>query len=159
MPCVCGKGFTTDLCCGRFLSGEAWPLTAEELMRSRYAAFATGNAAYLEETHDPATRVQAYDLRANPAWEGLEILDTLAGGAEDEAGIVEFKATFRARPRSYPAILHERSNFRRLEGRWYYTDGVVPQQRPVVREGIPGRNDPCSCGSGKKFKKCCGGRV
>jgi uncharacterized protein len=26
----------------------------------------------------------------------------------------------------------------------------------VIREATPGRNDPCSCGSGKKFKKCCG---
>jgi uncharacterized protein len=26
----------------------------------------------------------------------------------------------------------------------------------VIREATPGRNDACSCGSGKKFKKCCG---
>ena len=30
-------------------------------------------------------------------------------------------------------------------------------QQPVIRETAKiGRNDPCSCGSGKKFKKCCG---
>lgn len=27
--------------------------------------------------------------------------------------------------------------------------------QPIVREATPGRNDPCSCGSGKKYKKCC----
>jgi len=30
-------------------------------------------------------------------------------------------------------------------------------QEPVVRQGDKiGRNDPCSCGSEKKYKKCCG---
>jgi hypothetical protein len=33
-------------------------------------------------------------------------------------------------------------------------DYVPPQ--PFVRESKIGRNDPCSCGSGKKYKKCCG---
>ena len=31
--------------------------------------------------------------------------------------------------------------------------------QPVRREGIPGRNDPCPCGSGRKYKKCCLGRT
>lgn len=26
----------------------------------------------------------------------------------------------------------------------------------IVKEKEPGRNDPCPCGSGKKYKKCCG---
>ena len=36
-------------------------------------------------------------------------------------------------------------------------DAAAPQLRPERRD-LPkvGRNDPCSCGSGKKFKKCCG---
>ena len=29
-------------------------------------------------------------------------------------------------------------------------------EKPVHSEKVIGRNDPCSCGSGKKFKKCCG---
>ena len=28
--------------------------------------------------------------------------------------------------------------------------------QPVIKDKIPGRNDPCSCGSGKKYKQCCG---
>lgn len=27
---------------------------------------------------------------------------------------------------------------------------------PIHAEKAPGRNDPCPCGSGKKYKKCCG---
>ena len=30
------------------------------------------------------------------------------------------------------------------------------EQRTVVRKTEPGRNDPCPCGSGKKYKNCCG---
>ena len=30
------------------------------------------------------------------------------------------------------------------------------RSRTVVKEKLPGRNDPCPCGSGKKYKKCCG---
>jgi hypothetical protein len=32
----------------------------------------------------------------------------------------------------------------------------VTGPQPVTRESEPGRNDPCPCGSGKKYKKCCG---
>ena len=34
-------------------------------------------------------------------------------------------------------------------------DGTV-QRRPVVKKNKVGRNDPCPCGSGKKYKHCCG---
>ncbi|MEG1850349.1 MAG: SEC-C metal-binding domain-containing protein, partial [Oscillospiraceae bacterium] len=34
-------------------------------------------------------------------------------------------------------------------------DGTLKKQ-PVKKAGKPGRNDPCPCGSGKKYKKCCG---
>nr|WP_238346205.1 SEC-C metal-binding domain-containing protein [Luteimonas saliphila] len=37
-------------------------------------------------------------------------------------------------------------------------DGVFPQA-PRRREAVPGRNDPCPCGSGRKYKKCCGAGV
>jgi len=30
------------------------------------------------------------------------------------------------------------------------------QKMPAVKERTPGRNDPCPCGSGKKYKHCCG---
>lgn len=32
----------------------------------------------------------------------------------------------------------------------------TPKTEPVKVAKEPGRNDPCPCGSGKKFKKCCG---
>jgi uncharacterized protein len=33
---------------------------------------------------------------------------------------------------------------------------IGPRVTQVIREATPGRNDVCSCGSGKKYKKCCG---
>ncbi|HEY6611883.1 MAG TPA: YchJ family metal-binding protein, partial [Pseudomonas sp.] len=41
----------------------------------------------------------------------------------------------------------ERSDFVRVAGRWYFVDPTVTLKA--------GRNDPCPCGSGLKFKKCC----
>ncbi|NLW07363.1 MAG: preprotein translocase subunit SecA [Clostridia bacterium] len=37
-----------------------------------------------------------------------------------------------------------------------YRDADTPSQQPVRREQKVGRNAPCPCGSGKKYKKCCG---
>ncbi len=37
-----------------------------------------------------------------------------------------------------------------------YEQAVSGKQEPIVRAGSKlGRNDPCPCGSGKKFKRCC----
>ncbi len=37
--------------------------------------------------------------------------------------------------------------------------GAVPGAQPTPRHDVVGRNDPCPCGSGKKYKKCCGRNV
>lgn len=123
-------------------------------MRSRYTAYATGDAAYLQRTLAREHRA-GFDVKDVEAgmrqteWTGLEILDTVDGGADDDTGIVEFAATFKAQGKLH--VLQERSNFRRADGQWVYVDGETAL-RPVKA----GRNDPCPCGSGKKFKQCCG---
>ncbi len=35
-------------------------------------------------------------------------------------------------------------------------NGEKPKKKPIVKKNKVGRNDPCPCGSGKKYKKCCG---
>jgi preprotein translocase subunit SecA len=35
-------------------------------------------------------------------------------------------------------------------------DGEERKHQPVTADKEPGRNDPCPCGSGKKYKKCHG---
>lgn len=103
---------------------QSWPETAEALMRSRFEAFRAGDAAWLLASWHPSTRPAALDLTDNPQWRGLQIVDTIAGSASDETGIVEFRATHLA-PGGGVDVQHERSRFAREDGRWYYVDSVA----------------------------------
>jgi SEC-C motif-containing protein len=97
-------------------------------MRSRYTAFVRGAVDYLIETHDVSTRSTA-DRAAitrfarDTGWLGLEIVGTERGGESDDDGIVEFIA--RGVTDRQPFIQRERSRFRRVDGRWYYVDGLI----------------------------------
>jgi SEC-C motif-containing protein len=117
--CPCG-GASYATCCGPFHGGAAAP-TAEALMRSRYSAFALGLAAYLRDTWHPATRPADLDLDNGLEWRRLQIVDTARGGPEDESGVVEFRAAHRSAAGA--GVLHERSRFTRVDGRWVYRDG------------------------------------
>ena len=103
-------------------AGRAWPETAEALMRSRFEAFRSGDADWLLASWHPSTRPAALDLSHNPRWRGLQIVDTVAGTAADDTGIVEFRATYLHQRELQ--VLHERSRFIREAGRWYYLDAV-----------------------------------
>jgi SEC-C motif domain protein len=163
--CPCGSDLEFTACCAPLLSGESHAPTAEALMRSRYVAYVRHDMAYLRRTLDVSKR-PGFDVKdverwnKGVVWQGLRILSATAGGESDSAGEVEFTASFEQQGREYE--LHERSRFRRVEGRWFYVDGKAdrsPRQggAPVVRESPKvGRNAPCPCGSGRKFKKCCG---
>ena len=89
-------------------------------------------------------------------WLGLEILSTEQGLQGDETGYVEFVAHFSSEGERYAH--RERSLFRHdvQDGRWYFLEEANRKSAPVVKGKQAGRNDPCPCGSGKKFKKCCG---
>ncbi len=118
-PCPCG-GATYRTCCLPFHLGAAAP-TAEALMRSRYSAFAFGRRPYLRSTWAPATRPRDVDLDDGVVWRRLQIVDTARGGPGDDTGVVEFRAAFRSAEGA--GVLHERSRFVRLGGRWMYLDG------------------------------------
>lgn len=91
-------------------------------MRSRFSAFALGLDAYLLSSWHPSTRPVALELDQGTVWRKLQIVDTVAGGAGDEAGVVEFRASFRD-ANGTAGVLHERSRFEHVDGRWYYLDG------------------------------------
>ena len=157
--CPCGSGRALSTCCGLYLERHADAPTAEALMRSRYTAFVLRNAGYLLDTWDPAQRPRRLEFEKDPTeWLGLEILRTEAGGESDVDGRVEFIARFRGPGASNEQSLHELSRFRKVAGRWLYVDGDTRAGRaPTVRAAqAPGRNDPCPCGSGQKYKRCCG---
>jgi SEC-C motif-containing protein len=157
--CPCGRERALEDCCGRFVAGREAPQTAEELMRSRYSAFVTHAIDYLIATHHPETRgeLSREEVRRfseGVTWGGLQILDCVDGQPGDEQGWVEFVANYIERGEE--RIHHERSLFRRHQGRWYFHSAEYPKAAPVVRaQPKIGRNDPCPCGSGKKYKKCC----
>lgn len=128
--CPCGSGDPLPACCGRFHSGSAEAPTAVALMRSRYSAFALGEADYLLRTWHPSTRPARLDLDPEMRWTGLVIVATEAGGLFDRTGTVEFCAQYRvdgggAERRT--GELAERSRFVREGGRWLYLDGVIEQ--------------------------------
>jgi SEC-C motif-containing protein len=150
-PCPCGSGSPFSACCEPYLEGEDLPQRAEQLMRSRYCAFVMGNSAYLLQTWHESTRSEKLQLEQGVNWFGLQVVETQAGEADDDEGWVEFIAKFKGHDRLQ--YLHERSHFLREDGRWYYVDGQIYQQPKADKIG---RNDPCPCGSGKKFKRCCG---
>ncbi|MGB0554048.1 MAG: YchJ family protein [Alphaproteobacteria bacterium] len=156
--CPCGSGRYVDTCCDPILAGTPAP-TAEALMRSRYTAFMRGDLAYIDRTHalekrDTAERSAAKNTFNSVEWIRLEVLQSARGGATDDIGMVEFAAHFR---QNGAELVHrERSNFRRDDGLWVYVDGDFPEGAGASRIGKVGRNASCPCGSGKKFKKCCG---
>jgi SEC-C motif domain protein len=105
------------------MTHAAWPTTAEALMRSRFEAFARGDAAHLLATWHPTTRPAALDLDDGLEWRALQIVDTVAGGPDDDDGVVEFRASYRSPEGA--GLLHERSRFTRVDGRWVYVDGDI----------------------------------
>ena len=157
--CPCNSGKSFEECCGPILDGTAKAETAEALMRSRYTAHVKGNFDHVAATHAPEAAAD-YNISSAKAqfagieWLGLEIIETTDGGANDETGTVTFAARF-----SENGELHahrEKSDFRKIDGSWMYVDGQInPGIEPRRVEKV-GRNAPCPCGSGKKYKKCCG---
>lgn len=156
--CPCGSGKAYSDCCEPVITGARPAETAEQLMRARYSAYAGVNTDFIFGSTHPDHR-KGYDHEGTKEWAGssewlgLEIVDTQGGGIDDDAGEVEFIARYREKGtlRSH----HERAQFQRDKGRWYFTDGSLVKPRPVSVTKI-GRNDPCTCGSGLKYKKCCG---
>jgi SEC-C motif-containing protein len=152
-PCPCGSKQLLSACCLRFIDGPADPPSAGELMRSRYTAHALGKIPYILATCHPSIR-RKQDALAIARWcdnsefMRLEVLETKAGGVNDEEGTVQFIAWILEKGQF--GGLHECSTFTRHEGLWTYLGG---RHLPVK---MPGVNDPCPCGTERKFKNCCG---
>jgi SEC-C motif-containing protein len=123
--CPCGTGRGYDECCGPLHRGESVAATAEQLMRSRYSAFAVGDADYLLRTWHSTTRPESRDHHPAQRWLGLTVLDTRKGGADDPTGTVEFRAIYRQAGRTDE--LHERSRFVRESGNWVYVGPLPPR--------------------------------
>jgi SEC-C motif-containing protein len=156
--CPCGSSKQLDDCCAPILAGTPAP-SALALLRSRYTAFVHGNIGYLAETLAPDIRdefdlVEAERIVGAAKWQGLEIRAVTGGGEDDDTASIEFMARFSLQGQQ--RVQHERATFGRQDGRWVCTGGEVNPKEPPRHVDKVGRNDPCPCGSGKKYKKCCG---
>jgi SEC-C motif domain protein len=123
--CLCDSKKLFKKCCERFLNGSVIAKTPKQLMRSRYTAYALGNygeyllASWLPESAKGLTVASLSEK--NNEWVKLEVLNSQQNGDE---GRVEFKAYYKSDDDSLN-ILHEKSIFRRIDGRWYYVNGEV----------------------------------
>ena len=139
------------------LENTSWPESPRKLLEARYKAFANGTVDFIIDSHHPETRAQV-DRTAietwskGSQWEGLDIQDEKLSG---EKAFITFTVRYS---KDLKTVNHtELAEFRQQEGRWYYFDSEFPPPVSIRREGDKvGRNDPCTCGSGKKFKKCHG---
>jgi SEC-C motif domain protein len=158
--CPCGSNLSFAECCEPVIEGRRPAVTAEELMRSRYSAYVKHQIEYLRTSLHPEHR-EDFDEKntrqwaESSEWHSMEIIQSRNGGPEDTEGQVEFVVTFTQN--GARMTHHELGNFKKVDGIWYFETGEAVAPKPVVRaEPKTGRNDPCPCGSGLKFKKCCG---
>lgn len=126
MDCYCGSQKNYQQCCGPFIEGHAQPSTPEELMRSRYTAFALKKVEYIKKTHDPLT-AGSFDFDSNRLWAhqvDFIRLDVVNHQTQGNTGTVEFKAYYRDNDQVH--CHHEVSTFRYDGQTWYYSSGKYP---------------------------------
>ena len=128
-------------------------------MRARYSAFAVGAMDFVVASNHSRTRHEIdipyiTEWSQTSTWRGLQIIETKVVG--DDEAYVSFEAQFTQAGKDQNH--REKSLFEREDGKWRFVTGDE-LKNPTVRYETPrtGRNDPCPCGSGKKYKKCCGG--
>ncbi len=134
-----------------------WPKTPKELLKARYQAFVKGDVDFIVESCHPQIRakqdqksIEAWSRNAD--WKGLAIEHE---EADEDRAFIDFTVRF---VESGENVEHkEKAEFRKKDDRWYYFDSKFSRPEPIRRDSEKvGRNDPCPCGSGKKYKKCCG---
>jgi SEC-C motif-containing protein len=158
--CPCGLDTPFESCCEPVIDGSRMAQTAEELMRARYTAYVKTNVDFIIQTI-AQNKQEAQDKDSirkwseQSQWQKLEVLNVEKGGPDDREGYVEFIAHYLADGERNAH--HEIAHFKKEGDRWYFDDARYPTVKQYTRETPKiGRNDPCTCGSGKKFKKCCG---
>ena len=158
--CPCGSGKSLNECCQPIINNELKAETAEALIRARYTAHTLGDMDFILATHHPSTRADIDEVAtrrwaSESTWLSLEIINIDGGEATDNTARIEFMARYRDAARRR-LTHHERGVFEKYHGQWYFRDAEMPNVDQFRREQPKqGRNEPCACGSGKKFKRCC----
>ena len=161
-PCPCGSGRSFGECCDPILRRQRRAGTAEELMRSRFTAHALRDYAHLHRTFLSTARLPYQPEREGDAedlsWTRLVVHSHEISDAKPDMAWVDFSAYYQHDGAEH--AIHEKSEFERIEGEWFYTRAIRSGPAPI-KSAHPkiGRNDPCPCGSGKKYKQCCLGHA
>lgn len=158
--CPCGSGKAYAACCQPIINESLPAPTAEALMRARYTAHVVKNAPFIIKTTHPSTYEASHhqailDWIESTTWKELQVLETHKGQEQDQEGFVLFRALYEQHGKA--KVHDEHSYFKKEKGDWYFVKGRTPvvKSQPVKSQKVS-RNAPCPCGSGKKYKKCCG---
>ena len=154
--CPCQSGLEYGLCCEPYLTFQKNPPTPEATMRSRYTAYSLGNIPYIKQSMcgkplEGFDEEEALVWSRSVTWLGLTIVS--AKKEKNDRGLVEFKAKYKAQGKT--ETLHEISQFKKINHKWFYVDGTYPKRSNRAKPKQLPRNQPCPCGSGRKFKNCC----
>ncbi len=158
--CPCCSERAYDNCCGPIVEGQQSAPTAEALMRARYTAYAKQKIGFirdsmLKSTQDQFDEAATTKWSAKSTWLGLEINSVEGDDDTSSEATVDFTARYERGGETEDH--HEVAQFKRDKGQWYFVNGKLIGTATFVRlEPKVGRNDPCPCGSTKKYKKCCG---
>ena len=158
--CPCGSGLDYSACREPIIKGKTKASTAEALMRARYTAYVKDEIAFIaascinKEGENDIDMEETRRWSEESEWLGLTIHATSKGGPSDTEGVVEFSANYA---RNGLRDEHrEVASFKKVDGAWMYSDGKLAATTMVRSSPKVGRNEPCPCGSGKKYKHCCG---
>lgn len=160
--CPCGSSLPYEECCAPYILGEKHAPDVASLVRSRYTAFCQREFAYLVETTHPDFRddlsVETIaEGTENVTWLRLDLGESSVSQRENGEQFEQISFAAYYEQDGTARQLSETSFFKREGERLYYVDGVAHKPQAYKRPSPKcGRNDPCPCGSGKKFKKCCG---
>lgn len=153
--CSCGSGKAYADCCQPYHLFHAYPASALVLMKSRFCAFVEQDINYIIATTLPAQQVlldkeglQAWASQMH--WSHLQIVADRPKVAKRHAQ-VHFCAYYHdvdCHDADRLGVHDELSTFVKCDDRWYFLDPTVPV--------LLTNKQPCFCGSGEKFKACCG---
>ena len=160
MKCPCGSDNKFSSCCQPFINKQQQPKTAEQLMRSRYSAYAIKNSEYIYQTYaiskQPENAItDIKEWAEQTTWLSLQILplepelDNVKDN-EQKFYYVEFCADYLTDNEVWQ--MHECSRFIIEDDQFKYLDGDVKHNKLLKKVT---RNDICPCGSTRKYKRCC----
>lgn len=158
--CPCGSGKSYSDCCEPIISGEKKAETAESLMRARYSAYVKHEIDFIVNSCVRTGDKNDIDMDETRRWSeesewlGLKIHNKSKGDITDTEGTVEFSARYIRN--GLKDEYRELASFKKENGEWLYSEGKLTATTVVRAAPKVGRNDPCPCGSGKKYKHCCG---